>query len=129
MINKNRIGWFVLNFQLFIGILTTYDYLHRHLIVHNVFAFCILVIFSSNLLFFLLKKIKYFSIRSYISILLSSLIMTLLIVKYNKPYITGYKPIEYLLVIGYFTMIFKLYITMPLAVILEIFLHWKMKRK
>ena len=128
MIDKYKIGWLVLNLQLLVAIITTYDHLQRHLIVHNIFTFYVLVILGSNLLFYLFKKIKYFSLRALICILLASLVSTIVVVKYNKPHTDLTVLTPYFLVIGYIIVIFNLFVTTPLAVLLEIILRWKQKQ-
>lgn len=129
MIDKYKIGWLVLNLQLLVAIITTYDHLQRHLIVHNIFTFYVLVVLGSNLLFYLFKKIKYFSLRAFICILLASLISTVVVVKYNKPHTDLTLPMQYFLIIGYITIIFNLFVTTPLAVLFEIILRWKKKKR
>jgi FlaA1/EpsC-like NDP-sugar epimerase len=127
MTDKYKIGWLVLNLQLLIAIIMTYDHLQRHLIGHNIFTFYILVVSGSNLLFYLFKKIKYFSLRALICILLASLISTVVVVKYNKLHTDLTLPMQYFLIIGYITIIFNLFVTTPLAILLEIILRWKKK--
>ena len=129
MIDKYKIGWVVLNIQLLIAVVTAYSLFSRHVIIDNTIVYFIFVVCFSNLLFLLLQKIKYFSIRSFISILVSALLMILLFLKYNKPEMPWLEPMHYVLAIIYIVIVFSLYITTPLAIILEIFLRWKMKRK
>lgn len=115
------ISWIVLNIQLVIGFLASYNLINRALIKENYFLFIILVFICSNLLLFIGKFIKYFSIKAFLSIVISSFLMALIVLNINKPEIE-LRPIDYALLLGYLIVILKLYITTPIAVITEILL-------
>lgn len=115
------ISWIVLNIQLVIGFLASYNFINRALIKENYFLFIILVFICSNLLLFIGKFIKYFSIKALLSIVISSFLMALIVLNINKPEIE-LRPIDYALLLGYLIVILKLYITTPIAVITEILL-------
>lgn len=121
-----KFGYIILNSQLFIGFSTSYAYLNRHLIIDNVIIYMLATIFFSNFIFFIFRCIKYICIYSFISIIISSVLMALIILKFNQPGI-ALKPIDFALVMAYLIVILKLYITMPIALIIEILLKKKYK--
>ena len=129
MIDKYKIGWIVLNTQLLIAVVASYKFLLKHGVVHNVELFLILCVLGTNLFYFLLKKIKYFSLRSLLSVLVASLITSAFISKYNYPNAKMFGLSAYAYIALYLFIHFKLFVTTPLAVLFEIILRWKQKQK
>lgn len=119
-----NIGWIVLNIQLLLGLVYSYSYFHRHLIVDNVFLFCVAVIALSNLLFFLFKKITYFSIRSFLSILISSGLLTVLFTIWNRESVQ-FEVLDFALILLYLVLRLLLYITTPVAMLFEAYLRYQ----
>lgn len=121
------IGWIVLNIQLSIGFYVSFNFINRALIKENFSVYIILVFICSNLLFLMMHKLKYFSIRAFFSIIVSSFIIAVILIKFNNPTV-NLKPVEYALILGYLLVIFKIYITTPIAIAIEFFLKWKKKK-
>lgn len=119
-----KIGLIVLNIQLLLGLVYSYSYFHRHLIVDNVFLFCVAVIALSNLLFFLFKKITYFSIRSFLSILISSGLLTVLFTIWNHESVQ-FEVVDFAIILLYLVLRLLLYITTPVAMLFEAYLRYQ----
>ncbi|MCU4475422.1 hypothetical protein, partial [Acinetobacter bereziniae] len=103
-----------------------YNFIDRALIKENFFIYILLVFICSNILFFMANFIKYFSVKVFLSIFISSFFITLIVLKFNKPEME-LRPIDYALVMGYLIVILKLYITTPIVLIIEILLKKKYK--
>ena len=116
--------WIVLNLQLLVGVIYSYDYFHRHMIVDHVLLFSLSIFTLSNAVFFLLRKIKLFSLRAFISILLSSFFLTITFIAFNRGSFQFEAP-DLLLILLYLILRLLLYITTPLAVIFEVYLNFK----
>ena len=109
-----NIGWIVLYTQLIIGLIYSYSYFHRHLIVNKVLLFCVAVVGLSNLLFFLFSKIKYFSIRSFLSIIISSVVLTVFFTILNRDSVQ-FEAIDLVLISLYLVLRLLLFITTPIS--------------
>ncbi len=120
------VSYIVLNTQLLIGFIFSYNFIDRALIKENFFIYILLVFICSNILFFMGNFIKYFSVKAFLSIFISSFFITLIVLKFNKPEMK-LRPIDYALVMGYLIVILKLYITTPIVLIIEILLKKKYK--
>ncbi|WP_151714474.1 hypothetical protein [Acinetobacter bereziniae] len=120
------VSYIVLNTQLLIGFIFSYNFIDRALIKENFSLFLLLVFICSNILFFMGNFIKYFSVKAFLSIFISSFFITLIVLKFNKPEME-LRPIDYALVMGYLIVILKLYITTPIVLIIEILLKKKYK--
>lgn len=120
------VSYIVLNTQLLIGFIFSYNFIDRVLIKENFFIYILLVFICSNILFFMANFIKYFSVKAFLSIFISSFFITLIVLKFNKPEME-LRPIDYALVMGYLIVILKLYITTPIVLIIEILLKKKYK--
>ncbi|MFW1973080.1 hypothetical protein [Acinetobacter bereziniae] len=120
------VSYIVLNTQLLIGFIFSYNFIDRALIKENFSLFILLVFICSNILFFMGNFIKYFSVKAFLSIFISSFFITLIVLKFNKPKME-LRPIDYALVMGYLIVILKLYITTPIVLIIEILLKKKYK--
>ncbi|WP_151811831.1 hypothetical protein [Acinetobacter bereziniae] len=120
------VSYIVLNTQLLIGFIFSYNFIDRALIKENFSLFILLVFICSNILFFMGNFIKYFSVKAFLSIFISSFFITLIVLKFNKPEME-LRPIDYALVMGYLIVILKLYITTPIVLIIEILLKKKYK--
>lgn len=118
------VSYIVLNTQLLIGFIFSYNFIDRALIKENFFIYILLVFICSNILFFMGNFIKYFSVKAFLSIFISSFFITLIVLKFNKPEME-LRPIDYALVMGYLIVILKLYITTPIVLIIEILLKKK----
>ncbi|AMW80328.1 hypothetical protein AMD27_03865 [Acinetobacter sp. TGL-Y2] len=119
-----NIGWIVLYTQLLIGLIYSYSYFHRHLIVNKVLLFCVAVVGLSNLLFFLFSKIKYFSIRSFLSIIISSVVLTVLFTILNRDSVQ-FEAIDLVLISLYLVLRLLLFITTPIAMLIEAYLRYR----
>lgn len=119
-----KIGWIVLNIQLLIGLVYSYSYFHRHLIVDKVLLFCVAVIALSNLLFFLFNKIKYFSIRSFLSIQISSGLLTVLFTIWNRDSVQ-FELMDFVIILLFLVLRLLLFITTPIAMLIEAYLRYK----
>lgn len=119
-----NIGWIVLNIQLLIGLAYSYDYFHRHLIVDRVLLFSIAVIALANLLFFIFKKIKFFSLRSLLAILISSFSMTVVFTILNRDSVQ-FEAIDLILILLYLVLRLLLFITTPIAMLIEAYLRYR----
>lgn len=119
-----NIGWIVLNIQLLIGLAYSYDYFHRHLIVDRVLLFSIAVIALANLLFFIFKKIKFFSLRSLLSILISSFSMTVVFTILNRDSVQ-FETIDLVLILLYLVLRLLIFITTPIAMLIEAYLRYR----
>lgn len=124
---SRNIGFIILNLQLIIGFGFSFDYLARHLIVNNVAVFAIATFIFSNLTYLVFKGNILYSIKAFFSILISSLIVAVLVMKFNKPD-TSFELIHFGLILGYLIIILKLHITTPIAIAIELFLKWKKKK-
>lgn len=119
-----NIGWIVLYTQLIIGLIYSYSYFHRHLIVNKVLLFCVAVVGLSNLLFFLFSKIKYFSIRSFLSVIISSVVLTVLFTILNRDSVQ-FEAIDLVLISLYLVLRLLLFITTPIAMLIEAYLRYR----
>ena len=134
MKNLTLLGWCLLNIQLIIGFTYSYNFLHRHVIMHNVLPFILLVFICSNLFFHVVKFIKLYSLRAFIVIICSASLMAILIIIINEKGITLTKGNIINLVESLFILmlgsIFQLllFITAPVSLIIELFAHWKLKK-
>ncbi|ENX53062.1 MULTISPECIES: hypothetical protein [Acinetobacter] len=121
MMKPSYLGWGLLNLQLTIGFAYSYDYFHRHIIVDHVLAFTLLVIFIANLFFFFTKFIKNYSLRAFISIIFSSVLVSILFIQLNRED-ANFIVSDVLLLFGYMMLRMLLYITTPIALVVEFFL-------
>ncbi len=59
------VSYIVLNTQLLIGFIFSYNFIDRALIKENFFIYILLVFICSNILFFMGNFIKYFSVKAF----------------------------------------------------------------
>lgn len=128
--NKFNFFWLsILNIQLLIGFFTCYGFLHRHIIVNNVLTFMFFVLFLSNILFLLIKKIKLQSLKIFLCIMISSFLFMLIFMKKRSISWDLIFSFDFLLTLSalifYTITLLKLYITTPLLIIYEIFIKNK----
>lgn len=121
---KKYFGLIVLNTQLIIGFSSFYSYLTRHIIVNNVFLYVVLVVIFSNLIFLGLKFIKFESIKSLLSIIISSVLLGLLFLKFSKSE-AHFVPKDLVIIFLYLFVGLRLYITTPIAILIEVLLRRK----
>lgn len=119
-------GWLTLNIQVLIGLIFSYHYLHRHIIIDNFLLFLILVLIFSNIFFGCLKFIKIYSLRAFISIVISAFCFVLIIVKFNRLEVE-FNMDDLLLIFLYIIIRLLLYITTPVFLLFEIFLRHRLK--
>ena len=121
-----NIGWIILNLQLVVGFIYSYNYLHRHIIVHNVFLFIISVFLLSNVLFFLMRKLEFYSLRAFLSILASSFMLTLIFIMLGQDF-PKFTFNSILIILAYINIRLLLFITTPIAMFTEVILYYKKK--
>ncbi|WP_151775843.1 hypothetical protein [Acinetobacter colistiniresistens] len=121
MMKSSYLGWGLLNLLLIIGFAYSYVYFHRHIIVDHVLAFTLSVIFIANIFFFFTKFIKNYSLRAFISIIFSSVVVSILFIRLNSED-ANFIVSDVLLLFGYMMLRMLLYITTPLVFLIEFFL-------
>lgn len=126
--NKIKIFWLsALNFQLIIGFFTCYNFLYRHIIINNVLLFIFCVFVLSNILFFLAKRPKFESLKIFFSITISSLLLMFIFMEKRNISWNSSLFSDLLLIIPalifYTITLLKLYITVPLLIVFEVFLR------
>ena len=124
--NKINVFWLVaLNIQLLIGFTTSYGFLNRHIIVNKVLLFMLFVLVASNVLYLLFKKIKIQSLRSFFSIVISSLVFMFVFMEKRSISLDSIFSFDFLLVVSalifYTITLLKLYITTPILVFCEFY--------
>lgn len=121
-----NIGRIVLNFQLIVGFVYSYDYFQRHFIVDHVLLFTICVVVVSNLLFSRFKFIQYYSLRAFVVIFLSSFFISIFFISFNRDFY-NFSVSDLFLIPLYLFFRLLLYITTPVAIGMELFFKIKSK--
>lgn len=120
-------GWVILNVQLIIGIVYSYDSLHRHLIIKNVLFFVVFMVILANIFFKLFCFIRVQSFRSYIAFVASAYIVSIIAIlrRYSLLTLEASDLIILFVFIHSFLLIF---FTTPISILVEILLNY-FKRK
>lgn len=120
-------GWVILNVQLIIGIVYSYDSLHRHLIIKNVLFFVVFMVILANIFFKLFYFIRVQSFRSYIAFVASAYIVSIIAIlrRYSLLTLEASDLIILFVFIHSFLLIF---FTTPISILVEILLNY-FKRK
>ncbi len=115
-----KIAWILVNIQLVLGFIYSYDYLHRHIIIQHVFLFIISVIIFSNILFYLMKKIRLYSMRAFLAIIISSFTLSIFFIIFTHDF-PKFTLNSFLMIFLYLIIRLLLFITTPIMIILELF--------
>lgn len=121
-----NIGWMVLNLQLIVGFVYSYDYFHRHFIVDHVLLFTICVVVVSNLLFSIFKSIQYYSLKAFVIIFLSSFLISIFFISFNRDFY-NFSVSDLLVISLYLFLRLLLYVTTPIVIGIEVWFKIKAK--
>lgn len=121
-------GWVILNVQLIIGIVYSYDSLHRHLIIKNVLFFVVFMAILANIFFKLFYFIRVQSFRSYIAFVASAYIVSIIAIlrRYSLLTLEASDLIILFVFIHSFLLIF---FTTPISILVEILLNYFKRKK